>query len=139
MQALSPLSFVTRAAQVCADTPAVSDGSLRRASTGFITRCRAVAGGGDKIPVLCPNIPEMFRLHFAVPLCGAVLDTINTRLEAETAAYILGHPDSKLLICETALVPLLRAAFALNAQDLPVIKITGAVAGHSPHGHRHAR
>jgi fatty-acyl-CoA synthase len=140
--ALSPISFLKRAAQVHARRPAVSYGPVARDWAGFATRCRAVAGGlarlglgrGDTVSVLSPNIPELFELHFAVPLCGAVLNTINTRLEPEMVAYILRHSDSRPVICDSALVPLLRAAFALAELELPVIEITDLVAGHSPTG-----
>ncbi|MCU0902688.1 MAG: AMP-binding protein [Tabrizicola sp.] len=139
---LSPVSFLKRAALVYADRPAVTYGTVTQDWAGFAARCRAVAGGlarlgldrGDTVSVLSPNIPELFELHFAVPLSGAVLNTINTRLEPETVAYILRHSDSRLVICDTALVPLLRAAFALNAQELPVIEIVDRMAGHSPTG-----
>jgi fatty-acyl-CoA synthase len=140
--ALSPISFLKRAATVHAARPALTYGSLTRDWAGFANRCRAVATGlarlgfgpGDTVSVLAPNIPELFELHFAVPLSGAVLNTINTRLEPETIAHILRHSDSRLVICDTALVPLLRTAFALNALDLPVIEIVDTVAGHSPSG-----
>jgi fatty-acyl-CoA synthase len=140
--ALSPVSFLKRAALVYADRPAVTYGPETCNWADFATRCRAVAGGlarlglgpGDTVSVLSPNIPALFELHFAVPLSGAVLNTINTRLEPETIAYILRHSDSRLVICDSALVPLLRAAFALNAQELPVIEIVDRVAGHSPTG-----
>jgi fatty-acyl-CoA synthase len=140
--ALSPISFLKRAAQVYARHPAVTYGTLKRGWAEFARRCRSVAGGlagmglgrGDTVSVLSPNIPENFELHFAVPLSGAVLNTINTRLEPETVAYILRHSDSKFVIYDTALVPLLRLAFALNNQDIPVIEITDTVAGHNPSG-----
>ena len=67
---------------------------------------------GDTVTVLSPNIPEMFELHYAVPLAGAVLNTVNTRLEAETIAYILDHADSTLVIADTHSAPVLREAFA---------------------------
>ena len=57
--------------------------------------------------MLSPNIPELFELHYAVPLLGAVLNTINIRLEPETVAYILDHSDAKLVIADTALALLL--------------------------------
>jgi fatty-acyl-CoA synthase len=140
--ALSPVSFLKRAALVYADRPAVTYGHVTHSWADFATRCRAVAGGltrlglglGDTVSVLSPNIPALFELHFAVPLSGAVLNTINTRLEPETIAYILRHSDSKLVICDSALVPILRAAFALNGQELPVIEIVDRVAGHGPTG-----
>jgi len=140
--ALSPLSFLKRAAQVYGRRPAMTYGTLTCDWAGLALRCRSVAGGlarlglgrGDTVSVLSPNIPALFELHFAVPLCGAVLNAINTRLEPETVAYILRHSDSRLVICDTALVPLLREAFALTRQDLPVIEIIDTVAGHSPTG-----
>jgi fatty-acyl-CoA synthase len=140
--ALSPISFLKRAATVYADCPALTYGPITRTYAEFANRCRSVAGGlmrlgigkGDTVSVLSPNLPEVFELHYAVPLCGAVLNAINTRLEPETVADILQHSDSRLVICDTALVPLLRAAFALNGQDLPVIEIVDMVAGHSPTG-----
>lgn len=140
--ALSPLSFLKRAALVYRDRPALTYGTTTRTWGGFADRCRAVATGlgklgvgkGDTVSVLSPNIPELFELHYAVPLSGAVLNTINTRLEPDTVAYILRHSDSRLVICDSALVPLLRAAFELNGAVLPVIEIADAVAGHVPTG-----
>ena len=139
---LSPLSFLKRAAEVYRSRPAVTYGTVTRDWAGFAARCRSAAGGlgqlgigyGDTVSVLAPNIPELFELHFAVPLSGAVLNTINTRLEPETVAYILRHSDSRLILCDSALVPLLRTAFTLNGADLPVIEIADAVAGHAPTG-----
>jgi len=137
---LSPLSFLARAEQVYATRPATTYGDQRQTWAGVAARCRAVAAGlvargigqGDVVSVLSPNIPELFELHYAVPLAGAVLNTINTRLEAETVAYILTHSDSRLVICDSALAPLLRAAFAINGRDLPVIDIVDAQAGGAP-------
>lgn len=140
--ALSPISFLQRAATVYADCPALTYGPITRTYAEFAQRCRSVAGGlmrrgigkGDTVSVLSPNLPEVFELHYAVLLCGAVLNTINTRLEPETVAYVLRHSDSRLVICDTALVPLLRAAFALNGEEVPAIEIVDTVAGHAPAG-----
>jgi fatty-acyl-CoA synthase len=130
--ALSPLSFLKRAETVYANRPAVTYGDIRRTWGQTGTRCRSVAaaltemgiGPGDTVSVLSPNIPELFELHYAVPLLGAVLNTINTRLEPETVAYILDHSDSALVIADTALAPLLRAAFEINGKTIPVVDIT---------------
>lgn len=140
--ALSPISLLKRASQVYRDRPAATYGPSTQSWGSFASRCRAVATGlrqigigtGDTVSVLAPNIPELFELHFAVPLAGAVLNTINTRLEPETVAYILRHSDSRLVICCSALVPLLRAAIDLNAASIPVIEIVDTVAGHVPTG-----
>jgi len=129
--ALSPLSFLKRAETVYANLPAVTYGDIRRTWGETGTRCRRVAAGlaamgigtGDTIAVLAPNIPELFELHYAVPLSGAVLNTINTRLEPETVAYILTHSDARLVIADTTFAPLLRAAFAINGNVIPVVEI----------------
>jgi fatty-acyl-CoA synthase len=139
--ALSPLSFLKRAETVHAAHPAVTYGSIRRTWAQTGARCRAVAAGlarlgvrpGDTVSVLSPNIPELFELHYAVPLLGAVLNTINTRLEPGTVAHILDHSDSTLAIVDTALAPLLQQALAINGKTLPVVDIidgnSQAVAG----------
>ncbi len=129
--ALSPLSFLKRAETVYAALPAVVYGDQRRTWAQTGARCRAVAAGlaalgvgkGDTVSVLAPNIPELFELHYAVPLLGAVLNTINFRLEAETVAYILDHSDSTLVIADVSLAPLLHQAFAINGKALPVVDI----------------
>ena len=130
--ALSPLSFLKRAETVYANLPAVTYGEVRRTWGQTGARCRSVAAGlaamgigrGDTVAVLSPNIPELFELHYAVPLLGAVLNAINTRLEPETVAYILDHSDTKLVIADTLLAPLLRHAFQINGKEIPVVDIS---------------
>jgi len=138
--ALSPLSFLRRAAGMYRDDEAVIYGT-RRFSWGQVEgrihafadalRARGI-GLGDTVTIICPNIPEMFECHFAVPLAGAVLHSINTRLEAETIAYMLDHSDSKLVLCDATFAPLLRAAFALMGRELPVVDIIDEQAGSAP-------
>jgi len=138
--ALSPLSFLRRAAGMYRDDEAVIYGT-RRFSWGQVEgrihafadalRARGI-GLGDTVTIICPNIPEMFECHFSVPLAGAVLHSINTRLEAETIAYMLDHSDSKLVLCDAAFAPLLRAAFALMGRELPVVDIIDEQAGSAP-------
>ena len=129
--ALSPLSFLQRAASVYAGLPATSFAGVTRNWAQVAQRIRAVAAGlhakgiktGDTISVLSPNRPELFELHYAVPLAGAVLNTINTRLEAETIAYILDHSDCRLVMVEASLAPILRSAFNILGRTIPVIDI----------------
>lgn len=131
--ALSPLSFLQRAGTVYAGLPATSFNGVTRTWAEVALRVRSVAAGlgargigtGDTVSVLSPNRPEIFELHYAVPLAGAVLNAINTRLEPETIAYILDHSDSRLVLADTSLAPLLRAAFGLMGRALPVIDIGG--------------
>ncbi|MGL4236184.1 AMP-binding protein [Tabrizicola sp.] len=134
---LSPLSFLQRAEMVYANRPATSFGGVTRSWAEVGARVRAVAaalmargvGLGDTVSVLSPNRPELFELHYAVPLAGAVLNTINTRLEPETVAYILDHSDSRLVIVDPTLVPLLNAATALGGNARPVILLPETASG----------
>ncbi|MES0826814.1 AMP-binding protein [Ruegeria sp. SCP11] len=137
---LSPLSFLRRAESLHGARTAVIYGDIQRTWAETANRIRAVAGGlvelgvqkGDTVSVLSPNIPELFELHFALPLTGGVLNTLNTRLEPETIAYILDHADTKLVIVDQELVPLLSKAFDLLGRTLPVVEILDpAVTGES--------
>ncbi|MEO0544925.1 MAG: AMP-binding protein [Pseudomonadota bacterium] len=138
--ALSPISFLRRAADLHGERKAVIYGEVQRNWTETAERICSVAGGlvglgvqkGDTVSVISPNIPELLELHFAVPLTGGVLNTINTRLEAETIAYILEHADTKLVIVDREFVPLLSKAFELLGRMLPVVEIVDpAVTGDS--------
>ena len=128
---LSPISFLERAASVYAPLPATSYQGVTRSWAQVGARVAAVTaalrargiGLGDTVSVLSPNRPEMFELHYAVPMAGAVLNAINTRLEAETVAYILDHSDSRMVFADASLAPLLREAFAINDKVLPVVDI----------------
>ncbi len=133
---LSPVSFLARAEVLHGHRTAVIYGDLRRTWRDMGARVRAIASGlsrlgigkGDTVSVLSPNIPELFELHFALPLSGAVLNTLNTRLEAETIAYILDHADTRLVIVDRELVPLLRQVFDRLGRQIPVVEITDPMA-----------
>ena len=128
---LSPISHLNRAAVVHAARPAVVYGDTRYDWHTFAQRVRAVAAGlkargiveGDTVSVICPNIPALYELHFAVPMIGAVLNTLNMRLEAETIGYILGHADTKLVIADSAFTGLVEAAFEFLGKTIPVLTI----------------
>ncbi|MEI7446341.1 MAG: acyl-CoA synthetase [Burkholderiales bacterium] len=105
---LTPLSLLDWAADVYPDRLAVVHGPLRRTWAEVRARARALAarlaamdlGDGDTVAVMLPNTPPMIEAHFAVPMTGAVLHCINTRLDAATVAFVLGHSDSKVLIVD---------------------------------------
>ncbi len=128
---LSPISFLTRAEALHGDRTAVIYGDLRRNWSEMGQRVRKIASGlkrlgiqkGDTVSVLCPNIPELFELHFALPLSGAVLNTLNTRLEPETIAYILDHADSQLVVVDRELAPQLEQAFDILGRRISVVEI----------------
>ena len=128
---LSPISFLTRTAGVFPDRHAIVYKDKRYGWGTVLERCQGVASSlqamgiekGDVVSVLLPNIPQMFEAHYAVPMSGGVLNTINTRLEAETVAYILEHSDCKVLIADTGFADLVRAAFEILGRKIPVIDV----------------
>lgn len=107
--ALSPLSFLARAADVYPEYPSVIYGKTRFQWRQTKQRCTRLASALSKIGVsrdqtvaiMAPNIPAMYEAHFGVPACGAVLNSINTRLDATTIAYILKHSEARVLITDT--------------------------------------
>ena len=106
---LTPLDFIGRTAQVYDDRLAVVYGEVRRNWRETEQRCRRLAsalsrlgiGKNDTVAVMLPNIPEMVEVHFGVPMSGAVLNTLNTRLDYATLHFMLQHGEAKVLIVDT--------------------------------------
>ncbi|WP_291733867.1 AMP-binding protein, partial [Leisingera sp. F5] len=127
-QPLTPLTFLERAASVFPDRTAIVHGSLRRSYAEFFARSRRLAsalvkngiGRGDTVSALLPNTPAMLECHYGVPMCGAVLHSINTRLDAAAIAFQLDHAMSKLVIVDREFMPLMQEALAL-ASVSPVL------------------
>lgn len=115
---LTPISFLERTADIYPSREALVYNDRRYNWQQVRTRCRRVAaslnergiGKNDTVSVLAYNTPEMFELQFAVGMAGAVLNTINTRLDAATIAYIIDHAETKLFILDRELWPVLEAA-----------------------------
>ena len=120
--------MLKRTARVHPERTAVIHGAIRRTWAATARRCRRLAsalqgrgiGKGDTVAVLAPNIPELLECHFAAPMIGAVLNANNTRLEAETIAYILDHGEAAVLLVDTALSDLAARALAL-ARSSPLV------------------
>ena len=131
---LSPISMLKRTAQVHPERTAVIHGGLSRTWLETAQRCRRLAsalkgrgiGKGDTVAVLAPNIPELLECHFAVPMIGAVLNANNTRLEAETIAYILDHSEASAFLVDTEYADLASRALALAKTSPLVIDIDDA-------------
>jgi fatty-acyl-CoA synthase len=119
--ALTPLSFIERTAAVYGNYPAVIHGAIRRDWRETYQRCRRLAsalagrgvGRGDTVAVMLPNIPAMLEAHFGVPMIGAVLNTLNVRLDAEAIAFMLQHGEAKVLITDREFHAVIAAALAL--------------------------
>ena len=105
---LSPLSYLERSAMVYPDRKSVVHGARSFTWSETYARCRRLAsalaargiGKGDTVAVMLPNVPAMYEVHFGVPMIGAVLNTLNTRLDAEAIAFMLGHGEAKVLITD---------------------------------------
>jgi fatty-acyl-CoA synthase len=118
--ALTPLSFLERSVRVWADKIAVEDGpgTLTYAELGELAQRfgRALAGSGvrrgDRVAALMPNVAEMLMAHFAVPLAGAVLVAINTRLSVDEIRYIIEHSGSSVIVIHPSLLETARKALA---------------------------
>jgi fatty-acyl-CoA synthase len=117
-EALSPLSYLKRTAFVYPDKTAVVHGDLRRSWAEVYRRSVKLAsalskrgiGKGDTVSIMAPNLPEHFEAHFGVPMCGAVLNSINTRLDGPSVAFILQHAESKVLITDREMTPIVKKA-----------------------------
>ena len=116
--ALTPLDFLARTAAIHPDGLALVHGPIRRTWAQVYDRCRRLAsalaargiGRGDTVAVIAPNIPELYEAHFGIPMLGAVLNAINTRLDAETVRFILQHGEAKALLVDSEFAPLAREA-----------------------------
>lgn len=127
---LSPISFLHRTADIYPEHESLIYNELRFTWSQTRNRCVQVAstlasrgiGKNDTVSVMAHNTPEMFELHFAAPMAGAVLNTINTRLDADTVAYIIDHAESQLFIVDRGLWPVLKQALSIaNTQPEVVI------------------
>jgi fatty-acyl-CoA synthase len=128
---LTPLTFVERAAYVHPDHPSIVHGEQRYTWRETYARCRRLAsalgrrgiGKNDTVAVMAPNIPAMVEAAFGVPMCGAVLNTLNTRLDAETIAFMLRHGGARALITDREFSATIEKALALLDDSLLVIDI----------------
>jgi fatty-acyl-CoA synthase len=119
--ALTPLSFLERAAAVFPDRTAIVHGRQRISYGDYFKRCRKLAsaldaagiGKGDTVSVMLSNTPPMLEAHFGVPMIGAVLHCINTRLDAAIIAFQLDHAESKLVIVDREFSGVMMQALAL--------------------------
>jgi len=126
---LSPLSYLQRSACVYPDRVAIAYGGLRQTWAQTYERCRRFASAltrhgvsvGDTVAVMLPNVPAMFEAHFAIPMTGAVLNTLNTRLDGEAIAFMLQHGEAKVLLTDREFAPIVEKALALMGERRPLV------------------
>ena len=125
---LTPLSFLERAKDIYPNYEALIYEDRKYTWSEIYKRCTKFAsalekigiGEGDTVSVMAFNTPEIFEAHYSVPMCGAILNTINTRLDAKTVAYILEHSEAKVLIVDRQLHSVLEKALN-NIKTKPII------------------
>src|SRR3954470_4942944 len=120
-QPLTPLSFLERAARVFSRHPAIIHGKQRFDYASFYSRSRRLASAltklgvrkGDTVAVMLANTPPMLEAHYGVPMAGAVLNALNTRLDPAVIAFSLDHGEAKAVIVDREFAPVMKAALAL--------------------------
>ena len=129
--AISPLSFIERTAEVYPHRLAIVHGDLRQDWATTYRRCRQLAsaltqagiGKNDTVAVMLPNTPPMVEAHFGIPMAGAVLNAINTRLDPETVAFMLDHGEAKAVIVDPEFSGVMKKALALRQSPRPLLLI----------------
>ena len=127
----TPLAFIQRTAEVYPDELAIVHGDLRQSWGQTYARCRQLAsalqqagiGKNDTVAVMLPNTPPMVEAHFGVPMAGAVLNTLNTRLDPEAVAFMLDHGEAKALIVDPEFASIVKKALALRESKAPLLVI----------------
>ena len=134
-QPLTPLTFLERAATVFPDHTAIIHGPLRRNYREFYIRTRRLASAlakagiarGDTVAAMLPNIPAMLEAHYAVPMTGGVLNTLNTRLDPAVIAFSLDHGEAKVLLTDREFAPTIAKALELVKRKPIVIDVDDPV------------
>jgi fatty-acyl-CoA synthase len=122
---ITPLLFLERSAQIYPQKVAVIHGKLRQTWSQTYERCRRLAsalqkhgvGLGDTVAVMLPNTPPMVEAHFGIPMAGAVLNALNTRLDAESIAFMLNHGEAKVVIVDPEFSGVMKKALELAKQE----------------------
>ena len=120
-QPLTPLGFLERSASVFPDHTAIIHGPLRRSYAEFYARSRRLGSAlakrgikrGDTVAVLLANTPAMLECHYGVPMTQGVLNTLNTRLDAQIIAFSLDHGEAKVIIVDREYSKVMKEALAL--------------------------
>jgi len=128
-RALTPLTLIDRAATVYPDRTAVVYGPLRRTWKELQGRCRALAdaltkrgiGAGHTVCCMAPNVPTVVEAHFGIPMSGAVLCALNTRLDPAAISHQLDHGDCKLILVDRALAATVKKALELCEVAKPMV------------------
>ena len=140
---LTPLSHLQRAAKVFPTRIAVVYNNHRVNYAEYYSRCSQLASAlvavgvkpGSVVATILPNVPAQAEAHFGVPACGAVLNTINTRLDVDTVSYIFGHGEAKVVLVDSQFLALAESACAQVGDKAPlIIEVSDPSAGFESSG-----
>ncbi len=133
---LTPLSFLARSARVYPDKVAIVHGSTTYTYHEFYRRSRRLAhslqqkgiGVGDTVAIMSPNTPAMLEFHYGVPMCGAVLNALNYRLDPASIAFILQHGEAKILFTDREYSSTIKEALNIYNSPITVVDIDDSLA-----------
>ena len=128
---LSPVTFLKRTADIFPNYTSIISKNNKFTWKSTFTRCKLFASSlkkrkikkGDTVSIIAPNSSAMYEAHFAIPMIGAVINTINIRLDAKTVSFILTHSDSKIIFSDTEFLPIVKEALKISRQKIPIIFI----------------
>ena len=128
---LSPVTFLKRTADIFPNYTSIISENNKFTWKSTFTRCKLFASSlkkkkikkGDTVSIIAPNSSAMYEAHFAIPMIGAVINTINIRLDAKTVSFILAHSDSKIIFSDTEFLPIVKEALKISRQKIPIIFI----------------
>ena len=135
---LSPLSFLQRSAEVYPNRLSIVHGSKKYTWSDTFKRSKQLAsaltkkgvGKGDTVAVLCFNTPEIYEAHYGIPMIGAIINTINIRLDVDTISYILEHGEAKVVITDNELSPTVKEVLNKIKTKPLIIDIDDGLANH---------
>ena len=128
---LSPVTFLKRTADIFPNYTSIISENNKFTWKSTFTRCKLFASSlkkrkikkGDTVSIIAPNSSALYEAHFAIPMVGAVINTINIRLDAKTVSFILTHSDSKIIFSDTEFLPIVKEALKISRQKIPIIFI----------------
>ena len=130
-ESLTPVSFLERTANIFPNYTSIISENIKFTWKSTFERCRLFASSlrkknikkGDTVSIIAPNTSAMYEAHFAIPMVGAVINTINIKLDPKTISHILDHSDSKMIFSDTEFLPTVKEAFKIGNHRIPVVFI----------------
>ena len=128
---LTPIDFLERTAKIFPNYISIISENKKFTWQQTFNRCNLLATSltknkiknGDVVSIMAPNTTAMYEAHFAIPMTGAILNTINIRLDAKTISYIIGHSKTKIIFVDTEFLPIIRESFKIGNHKIPIIAI----------------